>query len=75
MALAIELNPILSAPIALASGAVFGHTWGTLYIIVGAEIGALIAFVIARLFCRSLLPRLFGNRISLGWLGSQNALT
>lgn len=75
MALAIVLNPIPSAPIALAAGAVFGHTWGTLYIILGAETGALIAFGIARLLGQDTLHRLFGERVTLGWLGSQNALT
>jgi uncharacterized membrane protein YdjX (TVP38/TMEM64 family) len=75
MALAIVLNPIPSAPIALAAGAVYGHTWGTLYIVIGAEIGALIAFGIARLFGHELLRKLFGDRVALGWLGSQNALT
>ncbi|MDP1904764.1 MAG: TVP38/TMEM64 family protein [Pseudomonadota bacterium] len=75
MALAIVLNPIPSAPIALVSGAVYGHTWGTLYVVIGAEIGALIAFAIARVFGHDLLRRLFGERVALGWLGSQNALT
>ncbi len=75
MALAIILNPIPSAPIAMVSGAVFGHGWGTLYVVLGAEIGALIAFAIARAFGYGLLRRLFGERVALGWLGSQNVLT
>lgn len=75
MALAIVLNPIPSAPIALVSGAVFGHAWGTLYVVLGAEIGALTAFSIARVFGHDLLRRLFGERVALGWLGSQNTLT
>lgn len=53
----------------------FGHAWGTLYVVLGAEIGALIAFVIARVLGHDLLRRLFGERVALGWLGSQNALT
>ena len=44
MSLAIVLNPIPSAPIALAAGAAYGHFWGTVYVAIGAEIGALIAF-------------------------------
>lgn len=75
MALAIVLSPIPSAPIALAAGAVYGHTWGTLYVIIGAESGALIAFGISRLFGHELLRQLFGERVMLGWMGSQNALT
>ncbi len=49
MAIAIIINPIPSAPIALATGAVYGHTWGTIYVVAGAATGALGAFWIARL--------------------------
>ncbi len=79
MALAIVLSPIPSAPIAMAAGAAYGHGWGTLYVAAGAEIGALVAFALARLL---------GQRALLTWLGqrptatllnrfmqSQNALT
>jgi uncharacterized membrane protein YdjX (TVP38/TMEM64 family) len=75
MALAIVLNPIPSAPIALAAGAAYGHTWGTLYVVLGAELGAVTAFALARLLGQDLLLRVLGERASLGWLGSQNALT
>ena len=74
MAIAVIINPIPSAPIALASGAVFGHTWGTIYVVAGAAIGAAGAFWIARLLGQELLVRLFGKKIMLGWLGSQNIL-
>ncbi len=74
MAVAIVLNPIPSAPIALVAGAVYGHVWGTLYIAVGSETGALIAFTIARLVGYDVVRRWFGDRISLGLLGSQNTL-
>ena len=43
MCMAIVLNPIPSAPIALAAGAVYGHFWGTIYVAIGAEAGALTA--------------------------------
>jgi membrane protein DedA with SNARE-associated domain len=49
MTLAIVFSPLPSAPIALASGTVYGHTLGTLYVLIGAEVGALAAFGIARL--------------------------
>ena len=52
MAVAIVFSPIPSAPLALAAGAVYGHTWGTIYAVVGAEIGALIAFGLARVLGR-----------------------
>jgi len=74
MVLAILVSPIPSAPIALAAGAVYGHTWGTLYVLVGAELGALAAFGIARLVGHEPLRHWFGDRLSLGWFGSQNAL-
>ncbi|HEX6297671.1 MAG TPA: VTT domain-containing protein [Burkholderiales bacterium] len=74
MTLAILVSPIPSAPIALAAGALYGHFWGTLYVLLGAEIGALAAFGIARLVGYEVLRRWLGERLSLGWLGSQNAL-
>lgn len=74
MVLAILVSPIPSAPIALAAGAAYGHIWGTLYILLGAEIGALIAFGLARWLGGETLKRWFGERLSVGLLGSQNAL-
>lgn len=74
MTLAILVSPIPSAPIALAAGALYGHAWGTLYVLLGAEIGALAAFGIARLAGYEVLRRWLGERLSVGWLGSQNAL-
>jgi uncharacterized membrane protein YdjX (TVP38/TMEM64 family) len=68
-------NPIPSAPIALAAGAVFGHGWGTLYIVLGAELGAIIAFGIARFAGYELLRKWFGDRIETGMWGNQNRLT
>lgn len=75
MALAIVLNPIPSAPIALAAGAAYGHIWGTLYVVAGAELGALVAFFLARTLGYTMISRIFGDQIRLGWLGSQNMLT
>lgn len=74
MTLAILVSPIPSAPIALAAGALYGHTWGTLYVLLGAELGALAAFGIARIVGSEALRGWLGERASLGWLGSQNAL-
>jgi uncharacterized membrane protein YdjX (TVP38/TMEM64 family) len=74
MTTAIVVNPIPSAPIALAAGAAYGHTWGTVYVLVGAETGALIAFGIARLLGCEIFPKLCNARESLRLLGSQNTL-
>ena len=74
MTLAILVSPIPSAPIALAAGAAYGHTWGTAYIVLGAELGALAAFGLARLLGRDTLQRWLGNRLPKTRLGSQGAL-
>ena len=60
MTIAIVATPIPSAPIALAAGAAYGHTLGTVYIVAGAELGALVAFGLARVLGRDVL---------VGWLG------
>jgi uncharacterized membrane protein YdjX (TVP38/TMEM64 family) len=75
MALAIVVSPLPSAPIAMAAGAAYGHFWGTIYVIAGAEIGALIAFCLARMLGYRIMHRWFGDQIKTGWLGSQNTLT
>ncbi|SER87113.1 Uncharacterized membrane protein YdjX, TVP38/TMEM64 family, SNARE-associated domain [Tranquillimonas rosea] len=75
MTLAVVASPIPSAPIAMASGAAYGDFWGSLWVIIGAESGALIAFGLARGLGRSVMQRWFGDRIEQGLLGSQNALT
>ncbi|MCU7917048.1 MAG: VTT domain-containing protein [Candidatus Thiodiazotropha sp. (ex Epidulcina cf. delphinae)] len=74
IAVAVVINPIPSAPIALASGAAFGHTWGTIYVVAGAGAGALGAFWIARLLGYELMKSVFGKHLKLGWMGSQNTL-
>ncbi|MFZ2155678.1 MAG: VTT domain-containing protein [Bradyrhizobium sp.] len=75
MVLAVLVSPVPSAPIAMAAGAVFGHTWGTLYVVAGAEAGALAAFAIARLLGKAAVHRWVGERLPAGMIGSQNALT
>lgn len=75
MTLAVVLSPIPSAPIAMAAGVAYGHGWGTLYVVLGAEAGAIVAFGIARLFGKVVVHRWFGARVSDGLIGSQNALT
>lgn len=74
MVLAIMVSPIPSAPIAMAAGAAFGQVWGTVYVLAGAEIGALAAFGLARWLGGETMRRWFGERLSVGLLGSQNTL-
>jgi uncharacterized membrane protein YdjX (TVP38/TMEM64 family) len=74
MMLAILVSPIPSAPIALAAGALYGHTWGTLYILLGAELGALAAYGLARMLGRDALQRWLGSRLPEARIGSQGSL-
>ncbi len=74
MVLAVVMTPIPSAPIAMAAGAVFGQFAGAVYIIIGAELGAIIAFLLARALGRDVARRWFGTGLDKGLLGSQNAL-
>jgi uncharacterized membrane protein YdjX (TVP38/TMEM64 family) len=75
MTLAVVASPIPSAPIALAAGAAYGHVWGTVQVVIGAELGALMAFGLARVLGHDVLRRVFGDRVDTGLLGSQAALT
>ena len=75
MTLAIVASPVPSAPIALAAGAVYGHVLGTALVVLGAELGALTAFFLARKLGRETLQNWLGDRLDYGLLGSQNALT
>lgn len=75
MIVAVVASPIPSAPIAMAAGAAYGNLWGTVQVVIGAELGALIAFGLARILGHDALRRVFGDRVDKGLLGSQNALT
>lgn len=75
MVLAIVFNPLPSAPIAIASGAVYGHALGTVYIVIGAEIGAITAFFIARTVGYEIARRHYEEFALLKRIGSQNGLT
>ncbi len=75
MLVAVVASPIPSAPIALVAGAAYGHTYGTIYIVIGAEAGALVAFGLSRSLGRQVVAKWFGEKADFGLLGSQNALT
>lgn len=74
MAVAVVASPIPSAPIAMAAGAAYGDFWGTVQVVIGAELGALIAFGLARVLGKDAVRRMFGDRVDKGLLGSQRAL-
>lgn len=48
MVAAIVMTPIPSGPIAVVAGAAYGPVLGTLYVVLGAQAGAVLAFWIAR---------------------------
>lgn len=75
MTAAVVASPLPSAPIALASGAAYGHYAGAAYVALGSEVGAVAAFLIARGLGRGAVERMLGDNRDYGLLGSQNALT
>lgn len=74
MTVAVVVSPLPSAPIAVAAGAAYGHVLGTVAVAAGAELGAIIAFAIARFAGRDAVRKWFGDRLDAGLFGSQNAL-
>jgi len=74
MTLAIMISPLPSAPIAIAAGAAYGHTWGTLYVLLGSVSGAAGAFYVARGLGYDYIKKLTDDYIPLKFLKSQQAL-
>ena len=74
MTLAIVVSPLPSAPIALAAGTVYGHTLGTVYVLIGAELGAVLAFSIARFAGMAVVKRWLGDGVFIRLEGSQGTL-
>lgn len=58
MATTVVISPIPSLPLDLAAGATFGLGLGTAYAVIGAEIGAVLSFLIGRVLGREALARL-----------------
>lgn len=74
MTFAVVASPIPSAPIAVTAGVLYGHWLGTAVVAIGAELGAIIAFGLARILGRDILRSWFGQRLEMGLMGSQNGL-
>ena len=58
MTTAVVISPIPSLPLDLAAGAAFGPFLGTTYAVIGAEIGAIISFLIGRGLGKEAINRL-----------------
>lgn len=57
LALAVVVSPIPSVPLDIAAGLAFGLFWGVIYTLIGAEVGGLVAFGLARWLGRPWLAR------------------
>ncbi len=63
MTLAVVVSPIPSLPIDLAAGATYGPWWGGVYVLVGAELGAVISFMIGRSVGRNFVEDWMGQHV------------
>lgn len=75
MITAIVMSPIPSGPIAMVAGAIYGPVWGTAYVVIGAEVGAVIAFCTARFLGYEAMQRWSRIRPILDWLGKDRSQT
>lgn len=73
MTMAIVMSPIPSGLIAIASGAVYGLLWGTAFVVVGTELGAVVAFSITRCLGYEILQRWSSMRMLLGRLSGSRS--
>ena len=48
IATAIVVSPVPSAPVAIAAGMIYGAAGGAVIVVIGAELGAIVAFLISR---------------------------
>lgn len=74
ISVAIIISPLPSAPIALVSGVLYGHTLGTIYIVIGSTIGALSAFIISRKLGYNFFKKKFNFNFTVKIASSQNIL-
>jgi len=75
MALAVIISPIPSVPLDIAAGAFFGPLLGTLYSAIGASLGAIASFLIARFLGRKFVERFIRGHISVCTRCSDKLLT
>ncbi|MBF0292426.1 MAG: VTT domain-containing protein [Nitrospinae bacterium] len=54
---------IPATPISLAGGALFGPVWGTVYNLLGATVGAMLAFAVSKYLASEWVRRMMGGRL------------
>lgn len=52
-----------AVPITLAGGALFGPLWGTVYNLLGATVGAMLAFAVSKYLASAWVRRMMGGRL------------
>ena len=65
-AVGIVMSVIPNAPLDIAGGVAFGPFWGTVYALIGSELGAVACFILARILGREAISRLLHRRIVFG---------
>ncbi|HEV8329310.1 MAG TPA: TVP38/TMEM64 family protein [Nitrospiraceae bacterium] len=70
----VVIPPIPSLPLVLAAGAAFGPFGGALYAVIGAQIGAMACFLIARALGRETLSRVMKTETTFGQLCTDHQL-
>jgi uncharacterized membrane protein YdjX (TVP38/TMEM64 family) len=63
VATTVVLSFIPNPPVSLAAGAAYGKVWGAVYALAGAELGAVLAFLIARHVGYDAVRRWNGGRL------------
>lgn len=73
MIIAIIISPIPASPLTIFGGVLFGPWLGMLYTLIGATIGAILAFLIARFFLRDYISKqVEGNKFYQRIKGESN---
>jgi hypothetical protein len=62
----IVATVVPNAPLDIAGGVVFGPFWGTVYALIGSELGAVACFILARILGRDAIARLLHRDVAFG---------